>query len=404
MRDYKKHKLKFNPFLERLYQSDKALIIYKVDGGYNIYTDFSKKIILNNKNINNFLNKFNKKRPCKETDLYIGFFGYEILCNLLNIKIKNQKRINFYKGIFYKPETIIKIRKDIKIVSRVKKFKFKNSFHDTQILSSFKLNIDYKKYNKIFNIFSKKIRQGETYQIKICTKYKNKSKINPVNFFWKLMKVNAAPESFMIRDKDYSIVSCSPETLINKSNNKIITKPIAGTLKKLNKININKALKFFKNNNKETKEHNMIVDMERNDLAKICKTGSVKIEKLKKVEEYRDLFHYVTTIKGLLKNKITNHEIISSLMPGGSVIGCPKISTIQLLNKKEKYDRNIYTGSFGIIHANGDMRFNIMIRTLLNFKNKIDLSVASGVILGSTAKKEYNENYIKAKSLLDLFN
>ena len=91
------------------------------------------------------------------------------------------------------------------------------------------------------------------------------------------MKVNAAPESFMIRDKDYSIVSCSPETLINKSNNKIITKPIAGTLKKLNKINIIKALKFFKNNNKETKEHNMIVDMERNDLSRVCKPGSVKI-------------------------------------------------------------------------------------------------------------------------------
>ena len=74
------------------------------------------------------------------------------------------------------------------------------------------------------------------------------------------------------------------------------------------------------------------------------------------------------------------------------------------MNNKEKSDRNIYTGSFGIIHANGDMRFNIMIRTLLNFKNKIDLSVASGVILGSTAKKEYNENYIKANSLLELFD
>ena len=91
-------------------------------------------------------------------------------------------------------------------------------------------------------------------------------------------------------------------------------------------------------------------------------------------------------------------------MPGGSVIGCPKISTIQLLNNKEKNDRNIYTGSFGVIHSNGDMRFNIRIRTLLNFKNNINLSVASGVILGSTAKKEYNENYIKAKSLLELFH
>ena len=403
MRDYKKHKLKFNPFLERLYQSDKALIIYKVDGGYNIYTDFSKKIILNNKNINNFLNKFNKKRLFKETDLYIGFFGYEILCNLLNIKIKNQKRINFYKGIFYKPETIIKIRKDIKIVSRVKKFKFKNSFHDTQILSSFKLNIDYKKYNKIFNIFSKKIRQGETYQIKICTKYKNKSKINPVNFFWKLMKVNAAPESFMIRDKDYSIVSCSPETLINKSNNKIITKPIAGTLKKLNKININKALKFFKNNNKETKEHNMIVDMERNDLSRVCKPGSVKILREKFVEEYKHLFHYVTSIQGTLKKNITIKEIIKSMMPGGSVIGCPKIRTLELLNNQEKEDRNIFTGSFGYIKFNQDMRFNIIIRSILNFKKISEISAASGVVLDSNSKKEFNENFLKAKSLLELY-
>ena len=403
MRDYKKHKLKFNLFLERLYQSDKALIIYKVDGGYNIYTDFSKKIILNNKNINNFLNKFNKKRPCKETDLYIGFFGYEILCNLLNIKIKNQKRINFYKGIFYKPETIIKIRKDIKIVSRIRKFKFKNSFHDTQILSSFKLNIDYKKYNKIFNIFSKKIRQGETYQIKICTKYKNKSRIDPLDFFCRLTKTNLAPEAFMIKDQNYSIISCSPENLIHKKGNVISTKPIAGTLRKTKKINKTKALKFFRNNIKETKEHNMIVDMERNDLSKICKPGSVVIKKKKYVEEYKHLYHYVSTIEGKLKNNINLKEIIKSMMPGGSVIGCPKIRTLQLLNSQEKEGRNIFTGSFGFIKFNMDMRFNIIIRSILNFKNVSEISAASGVVLDSSSKKEFSENYIKAKSLLELF-
>ena len=403
MKDYKKHKLKFNPFLERLYESDKPLIIYKVNGGYNIYTDFSKKIILTNKNINNFLNKFNKKKISKETDLFIGFFGYEILCNLLNIKIKNQKKINFYKGVFYKPETVIKIRKDIRIISTIKNFKFKKSFTDTQILSSFKLNIDYEKYNKIFNLFSKKIRQGETYQIKICTKYKNKSKINPINFFWKLMKVNAAPESFMIRDKNYSIVSCSPETLIDKFNNKIITKPIAGTLKKQNKTNLKKALHFFKNNDKETKEHNMIVDMERNDLSKICIPGSVKILKEKFVEEYKHLFHYVTSIQGTLKKEIKIKEIIKSMMPGGSVIGCPKIRTLELLNNQEKEDRNIFTGSFGYIKFNQDMRFNIIIRSILNFKNISEISAASGVVLDSSSKKEFNENFIKAKSLLELY-
>ena len=403
MKDYKKHKIKFNPFLEKLYQSDKAMIIYKVKDGYNIYTDFSKKIILNNKNVEKFLNKFNKKKRSKETDLFIGFFGYEILCNLLNIKIKNQKKINFYKGIFYKPETVIKIRKDIKVISTIKSFKFKDSFSDTQILSSFKLNIDFEKYNKIFNIFSKKIKQGETYQIKICTKYKNKSKINPVNFFWKLMKVNAAPESFMIRDKNYSIVSCSPETLIDKTGNKIITKPIAGTLKKQSNNNINKALNFFKNNNKETKEHNMIVDMERNDLSRVCVPGSVKILREKFVEEYKHLFHYVTSIQGILKKKITIKEIIKSMMPGGSVIGCPKIRTLELLNNQEKEDRNIFTGSFGYIKFNQDMRFNIIIRSILNFKKTSEVSAASGVVLDSSSKKEFNENFIKAKSLLELY-
>jgi len=403
LKDFNTHKIKFSPYLEKLYNSDKPLIIYKVNDGYNLYTDFSKKIILTNNNVNNFFKLFSKKKLNKETDLYIGFFGYEILCNLLNIKIKNQKKLNFYKGVFYKPETLIKIRKDIKVISSKKNPVFKKFFNKTKILSPFKLNINYKKYKKIFNLFSKKIKQGETYQIKVCTKYKNKSQINPVNFFWKLMKINSSPESFMIRDKDFSIVSCSPETLIDKKGNNIITKPIAGTLKKNKKINKINALKFFRNNDKETKEHNMIVDMERSDLSRICKPGSVKILKQKYVEEYKHLFHYVTTVQGKLKNKTNIKNVIKSMMPGGSVIGCPKIRTLELLNKQETEDRNIFTGSFGYIKFNQDMRFNIIIRSILNFKNISEISAASGVVLDSSAKKEFNENFIKAKSLLELY-
>ena len=403
MKENSSQHLKFNPYLERLYHSDKPLIIYNVQDGYNLYTDFSKKIILTKKNINKFFYFFNKKKYKRETDLLIGFFGYEILCNLIGLKIKNQKKLNFYKGIFYKPETIIKIRDKISISSTFNEKKLKKNFQKTRVLSPFKLNIKFNKYKKIFNLFSKKIREGETYQIKICTKYKNKSNINPINFFWKLMKVNASPESFMIKDKDYSIVSCSPETLIDKKGNDIFTKPIAGTLKKKSNFNKFKALTFFKNNNKETKEHNMIVDMERSDLSRICKTGTVKIFKKKFVEEYKHLFHYVTSIKGKLSDRVSLKEIIQSMMPGGSVIGCPKIRTLELLNKQETEDRNIYTGSFGFIKFNKDMRFNIIIRSILNYKNFSEISAASGVVLDSTAKKEFNENYIKAKSLLELF-
>ncbi len=395
-------------YLNRLYQSDKPLIIYKTDKGYDIYTDFSRRIIINKKNLKYFLNiqSKSKKSKIEELNCYVGFFGYKFLCENIGIKFPKQRSKNFHSSVFYKPQTKISIGK--KIIIKSIKPNFRNISINTkkylQLNKKFNLNLSLKQYSKIFNDFSKNIKQGKTYQIKIAQTYSKKGNINSIDLFWKLMKMNESPESFLIRDKDYNIVSCSPETLILKKNNTIRTKPIAGTLRKTKQLNKNKALAFFRRNEKETKEHNMIVDMERNDLSKICKTGSVKIDKLKKVEEYRDLFHYVTTIKGVIKNKMSNHDIISSLMPGGSVIGCPKISTIQLLNRKEKFDRNIYTGSFGIIHSNGDMRFNIMIRTLLNFKNDIELSVASGVILGSTAKKEYNENYIKAKSLLDLFN
>tara|TARA_B100000676_G_scaffold64469_1_gene63928 strand:+ start:63 stop:635 length:573 start_codon:yes stop_codon:yes gene_type:complete len=188
-----------------------------------------------------------------------------------------------------------------------------------------------------------------------------------------------------------------------KKGSLISTKPIAGTVKKTKNMNKVKALKFFRKNLKETKEHNMIVDMERNDLSRVCKVGSVKLSKEKVVEEYKDLFHYVSLIEGKLKKNIKNIDIIKAMMPGGSVIGCPKISTLNLLNKQERENRNIYTGSFGFIKFNGDMRFNIIIRSILNFKNFSEISVASGVVVDSSANNEFNENYLKAKALIDLF-
>ena len=376
--------------LTEIHQSGKPYIIYKSQKGFDLYTDFSKKIILNNKNVKSFLGKKNKKKS-KNTDLFIGFFGYELLNNLIDIKLPKQKNFNFPKGIFYKPEKRLKLSNNLKY--NLKNFKS----------GSFKININRKTYTNIFNRFKKKIKSGETYQIKICTKYKTKSKIDPLDFFSRLSNTNLAPEAFMIKDTNYSIISCSPENLITKTGDDISTKPIAGTVKKTKYLNKIKALSYFRKNLKETKEHNMIVDMERNDLSRICKVGSVKLSKQKIVEEYKDLFHYVSLIKGKLKENINNLDIIKAMMPGGSVIGCPKINTLNLLNNQEKENRNIYTGSFGYIKFNGDMRFNIIIRSILNFKNISEISVASGVVVDSNANHEFNENFIKAKALIDLF-
>ena len=377
--------------LAEIHNSKRPYIIYKSEQGFDLYTNFSKKFILNNKNVSSFLSQRYKNKS-KNTDLFIGFFSYELLNNLINIKIPKQKNINFPKGIFYKHEKIIKLGNKLE-------YRKKNSSKK----SDFKININKNSYTKIFNKFKKKIKKGETYQIKICTKYKTKSKIDTLDFFCRLSETNLAPEAFMIKDKNYSVISCSPENLITKKGRLITTKPIAGTVKKIKNMNKIKALNYFRKNLKETKEHNMIVDMERNDLSRICKVGSVKLSRAKVVEEYKDLFHYVSLIKGKLKKNTKNIDIIKAMMPGGSVIGCPKINTLNLLNKQEKENRNIYTGSFGYIKFNGDMRFNIIIRSILNFKNISEISVASGVVVDSNAKHEFDENYIKAKALIDLF-
>ena len=395
-------------YLNKIFQSNKPLIVYKTVGGYDVYTDFKERIVLNSKNLKHFLNKKTSqpKSSIKELNCYVGFFGFQLLCENINIKLPKQQNINFYPGLFYKPQTIIKIRKNIIIKSLLKNFKQLHTLKNKDKFfyqKKFNLNLNESQYSSLFRHFSKKIKLGETYQIKICQTYQNKSNIDAVKFFWKLMSINESPESFLIRDKDYSIISCSPETLIQKKKNVVMTKPIAGTLNRTKRMTAKFANEFFKKNEKESKEHNMIVDMERNDLSRICKTGSVKINKLKSVEEYRDLYHYVTEIKGKLKKNVSNHDIFSAMMPGGSVIGCPKISTLKLLNSREKLNRNIYTGSFGYINSNGDMRFNIIIRSILNYKKQVQISSASGVVIDSKPKREYKENYIKAKSLLDLF-
>ena len=382
-----------NNNLKKINASGKPYVIYRTSKGFDLFTNFSKKIILNKNNIYRFLTRENDRKKSKSTDLFIGFFGYELLNNLIGIKIPKQKNINFPKGIFYKPEKKISFTKNL----------IYNKDDDIKKKKNFTININRKSYAKIFNKFKKKIKSGETYQIKICTKYKSRSQIDPLDFFCRLSKTNPAPEAFMIKDKNYSIISCSPENLITKKGFSISTKPIAGTVKKNKSMNKIKALNYFRKNLKENKEHNMIVDMERNDLSHICKVGTVKLSNVKVVEEYKDLFHYVSLIKGKLKKNVKNVDIIKAMMPGGSVIGCPKISTLNLLNIQEKENRNIYTGSFGYIKFNGDMRFNVIIRSILNFKDISEISVASGVVIDSNSNHEFSENFIKAKALIDLY-
>ena len=312
----------------------------------------------------------------------------------------------FLREYFFRPQTKIVIDSKIDIFTKskldlIKSLKpYKNSKNISK--NKIKVSPSVENYEKIFNKFKKNIKAGETYQIKIAQKYSNKKDLDIAKLFFQLMKKNLSPESFCIRTKEFNVISCSPENLFKVKGNKIVTSPIAGTVSRKKIKSTKQARQFFENNQKEDKEHNMIVDLERNDLSRITKPSSVKIQKLKFVQKYQYIYHNVSDISGTLHEKVKLSQIVKAMMPGGSVIGCPKINTLKLLNKEEKEPRRIYTGSFGYFRSIKDMSFNIIIRSILNFNNNNEVFVASGVILDSTAKNEYHENFLKAKSLLDL--
>jgi len=264
-----------------------------------------------------FLNKLERFKSNKPYDCYIGFFGYELLCKNINLKV-NKDNSSFPEGVFFRPQTKIILDKQVKIITKSKSKLLKDlkALNKTTSSNSNKISVspNIQVYEKIFNKFKKNIRAGETYQIKIAQKYSNKKDLDIVNLFFNLMKKNLSPESFCVRTNDFNIISCSPENLFKVKGKKIITSPIAGTVSRDKVKSTKEARKFFENNQKEDKEHNMIVDMERSDLSRVCIPGTVKIDKEKYVEEYRHLFHYVTTISGSLLKGMTIKNIIKSMI------------------------------------------------------------------------------------------
>jgi len=171
--------LKKENYLENLSKSKKPFIIYKSDNGFDVYSDFSTKIILTNKNINTFINKITlNKFKNKKTDLYIGFFGYEILNNLINVKLPKQKGLKFPKGIFYKPETKVNLNKKLEY----------NKNNIIKNYKNFKVNINKNSYKNIFNKFKKKLNQEKHIKLKFVQNITINQKLILLIFFVGLQK------------------------------------------------------------------------------------------------------------------------------------------------------------------------------------------------------------------------
>lgn len=264
-----------------------------------------------------------------------------------------------------------------------------------------------KHFNKVeyCNVVSKAIEyiaSGDIFQVNLSQRFSVEINSTPWELYKNLRKINPAPFAAFLDFGEIAIVSSSPERFLRLSGLKLETRPIKGTRPRGN--NMEEDLKLrdeLLNSEKDRSELVMIVDLERNDLGRVCKTGSVNVKELFRLEEYATVFHLVSIIEGELDSNVGDYitDVLKATFPGGSITGAPKIRSMEIIEELEPVKRGFYTGSLGYLGFNGESDLNIVIRTFILKDGKAYFQAGGGIVADSVPEKEYFETLYKAKAL-----
>jgi len=266
-------------------------------------------------------------------------------------------------------------------------------------------NMSRKEYVECVQRAKNYIEEGDIYQANLSQRFESSYQGDPFNLFLRLRSVNPSSFSGYLKLKDFSIVSSSPERLVKVENSKIETRPIAGTRPRSNDPEIDKSLSAeLLLNEKERAKHLMLVDLERNDLGRICKTGSVSVSDLMFLEQYSHVSHIVSNIKGELKPEVSVRDILRAVFPGGTITGCPKVRCMEVIGELETESRGPYCGSFGYIGFSRYMDMNIIIRSIVLKNGKACFNVGAGIVADSCPEKEYMETLDKAEAMIQVLS
>jgi para-aminobenzoate synthetase component 1 len=267
--------------------------------------------------------------------------------------------------------------------------------------SQFKSSMTKDYYLDAFAKIKRYIYDGDVYQINFSQRFSAEFHSEPYKLFLWQNKFNPSPYSTYLDAGDWQIVSASPELFININNGVITTCPIKGTRPRTGEKGVDeKNYNELVNSEKEKAELDMIIDLERNDLGRICDYGSIKVVKRRDIEEFSTVFHAVSTIQGRLREGIDFVDCLKAIFPGGSISGAPKISAMEIINELEPTARGLYTGSIGWIDLRGNASLNIAIRTIIIKDNVAFAQTGGGIVADSGAESEWSETLIKAKALL----
>ena len=267
-------------------------------------------------------------------------------------------------------------------------------------------NIEKDYYAQAIKKIKKYIYDGEVYQVNFSQRFESEYSGRAIDLFGWENNFNPSGYAAYIDGGNFQIVSASPEMFVTISNGVISTKPIKGTRKRLAETDSTKAEVNEKNfeqlarSEKEQAELNMIIDLERNDLGRICEYGSIKVVQGRTIESYPTVFHAVATVEGKLRNEISFCDILRAMFPGGSITGAPKVSSMKIIDEAEPTERGIYTGSIGFIGIDGSVCLNIAIRTIIITKDKAYAQTGGGIVADSSVEAEWEETLTKARALL----
>lgn len=247
------------------------------------------------------------------------------------------------------------------------------------------------------------IHEGDVFQVNLSRSWQGElsSNVTHGRLYAALRESNPAPFAALATFGEQAIISSSPERLVRTHNEWVETRPIAGTRPRGDDSTGDDALSTeLLAHPKERAEHIMLIDLERNDLGRICKPGSVEVNELMVLESYQHVHHIVSNVRGQLRDEITPGQIIKAVFPGGTITGCPKIRCMEIIAELETEGRGAYTGALGYLNIHGDMDLNILIRTLVRSGNHIRFRTGAGIVADSDPEKELEETRHKAEGLL----
>lgn len=260
---------------------------------------------------------------------------------------------------------------------------------------------DYQKYEEKFYRIREYLLAGDVYQINLTERFESRCFLSSSALYKRLRKLSPVPYGAFLNAGDFQILSASPESFLNVNGDRVETCPIKGTRKRGGDDKKDRGLlSELLSSPKDRAELLMIVDLERNDLGKVCNYSSINVDPLFKVESFAQVHHLVAKVSGHLKNGAGPVEALRVLFPGGSVTGAPKKRAIEIIDELESSPRSVYTGALGFIGVDGRSQFNMPIRTLTKVGDQVYFHAGGGIVIDSDPRLEYEEMMIKASGMM----